>query len=118
MSAVRFLFDEDFDGRIIRGLRRRLTTLDSLTVREAGLLGVSDSHLLEWAVTEQRLLISHDHNTMRAYAEERLHAGLEMPGLILVQQDYPIGQAIDELALISEASMPEDWHGLILFLPL
>lgn len=118
MSEIRFLLDEDFNGRIIRGLRRRLPTLDSLTAREAELLGTSDPQVLEWAAAEDRLLNSHDHNTMPAHAEERLNAGLEMAGLILVQQDYPIGQAIDELVLIGEASTAEDWHGLILFLPL
>lgn len=118
MSEVRFLFDEDFNGRIIRGLRRRLPTLDSLTAREAGLLGVSDPQVLKWAADEDRLLISHGHNTMRAYAEKRLSAGLKMAGLILAQQDYPIGQAIEELMLIGEASAAEDWPGLILFLPL
>lgn len=41
-----------------------------------------------------------------------------MSGLILVRQDYPIGQAIDEIVLIGEVSTAEEWLGLITYLPL
>lgn len=41
-----------------------------------------------------------------------------MSGLILVRQDYPIGQVIDELVLIGEASTAEEWIGVIAYLPL
>ena len=118
MSAVRYLFDEDFNGKIIRGLRRRAPELDTLTVREAGIGAALDPAVLEWSARESRLLVSHDHNTMRFYAEERLSAELPMPGLLLISQDYPLGQAIEDLALIGQATSTEEWQGLILFLPL
>ena len=38
--------------------------------------------ILERAAAEGRVVVSHDHATMRAYAEERLLAGLPMAGLI------------------------------------
>ncbi len=118
MSVVHYLFDEDFNGRIVRGLRRRAPTLDTLTVQEVGLGTAADPEVLEWAANENRLLVSHDHNTMRAYAEERLGARQPMSGLLLVAQDYPLGQVIEDLVLMGEASMAEEWQGLILFLPL
>ena len=118
MNAVHYLFDEDFNGKIIRGIRRHTLTFDTLTVREAGLRSAPDPSVLEWAVSENRLVVSHDHNTMRAYAEERLSDELPMTDLLLVAQDYPLGKAIEELILIGEATSAEEWHGLILFLPL
>jgi len=118
VGAVRYLFDEDFNGRIVIGVRRRVPTLDTVTVPEAGLKEAVDPAVLEWAAVEGRVVVSHDHKTMRAYAEERLMAGLPMAGLILVRQDYPLGQAIDDLVLIGETTTAEEWQGKIVFLPL
>ena len=118
MSAVRYLFDEDFNGRIVRGVRRRLSSLDTITVQEAGLRDAPDSAVLEWAAAEGRVVISHDHRTMRAYAEERMKAALPMVGLILVRQEYSLGQAIDDLVPIGEITTAEEWQGKIVFFPL
>lgn len=108
MSAVTYLFDEDLNGRIVRGVRRRLPALDTLTVYEAGLKEEEDPAVLERAAQEERIVVSHDHSTMRAYAEERLRAGLPMTGLFLVRQESPIGRVIDELVLIAEATTAEE----------
>ena len=118
MSAVRYLFDEDFNGRIVRGVRRRAPNLDTVTIQEAGLRDALDPAVLEWAAAASRVVVSHDHRTMRAYAEEKLRAERAMAGLILVRQDYPLGQVIDDLVLIAEATTAEEWQGKILFLPL
>lgn len=118
MSAVKFLFDEDFNGRIVRGVRRRLPNLDTLTIPQVGLRKAPDPTVLERAASEGRVVVSHDHNTMRSYAEERLTDGLLMSGLILVRQDYPIGQAIEDLVLIAETTTAEEWESIITFLPL
>jgi predicted nuclease of predicted toxin-antitoxin system len=102
----------------VRGVRRREPALDTLTVQEASLRKAADPAVLEWAATDGRVVISHDHGTMRAYAEERLLAGLPMAGLILVCQDYPLGQAIDDLVLIGQTTTAEEWQGKVVFLPL
>lgn len=118
MSAIRFLFDEDCNGRIVRGVRRRMPTLNTITALESGLGEATDDAVLERASTESRVVISHDYSTMRARAEDRLRAGLQMAGLILVPQDIQLGKVIEELVLIAETTAPEEWHGQIMFLPL
>jgi predicted nuclease of predicted toxin-antitoxin system len=100
VSAIKYLFDEDLNGRIVRGVRRRLPNLDSTTVQEAALHDPSDPGVLEWAAGEARVVVSHDHRTMRAYAEERLKAELPMAGLILARRAAPIAQIIDDLVLV------------------
>jgi len=118
VSAVRYLFDEDFNGRIMRGVRRRSPNLDTVTIQEAGLRDAEDPAVLEWAAAAGRVVVSHDHRTMRAYVDERLITGQAMAGLILVRQDYPLGRAIEDLVLIGETTTAEEWQGKILFLPL
>lgn len=118
MSAVKYLFDQDLNGRIVRGVRRRTSELDTITVQEAGLIDASDPVVLEWATSERRVVVSHDHRTMRAYAEQRLKDGLPMTGLILVSQGDPLGQVINDLVLVAEITTAEEWEGTIVFLPL
>jgi len=118
VSRVKYLFDEDLNGRIVRGVRRRLFDLDSGTVQEADLSEASDPAVLDWAASQGRVVITHDHRTMRPCAEDRLKAGLPMTGLILVRQAAALGQVIDDLVLIAEATTAEEWNGTIVFLPL
>ncbi|MEO8436475.1 MAG: DUF5615 family PIN-like protein [Pyrinomonadaceae bacterium] len=57
---LRFLIDENFDQRILRGLRLRLPQLDYVVVQQAGLNGLSDPALLEWAGTHGSVMLTHD----------------------------------------------------------
>ena len=118
MSRVRFLFDEDFNGHIVRGFRRRQPRADTRTVREAGVEGADDPIVLKWAAAHRRLVISHDRRTMTAAARSRIREGLPMTGLVLFRQDCPVAVAIEELELVSEVSTAEEWHDVIAFLPL
>lgn len=118
MSRVRFLFDEDFNGHIVRGFRRRQPKVDTCTAPEAGLRGADDRAILDWSAGDGRVLVSHDRRTMSAEARGRIRATLPMAGLILFRQDCPIGLAIEELVLVSEATAAEEWHDTIAFLPL
>ena len=86
MSRVNYLFDEDLNRRIVRGVRRRIADFDSRTVQEVDLSEASDPAVLDWAATQGRIVITHDHRTMRSCAEDRLKTGRPMTGLILVPQ--------------------------------
>jgi predicted nuclease of predicted toxin-antitoxin system len=61
VSRVKYLFDEDLNGRIVRGVRRRLSDLDAITVQEVDLPEASDAAVLDWAAAEGRIVITHDH---------------------------------------------------------
>jgi len=118
VSRVKYLFDEDLNGRIVRGVRRRLSDLDSGTVQEADLSEASNPAVLDWVASQGRVVITHDHRTMRPCAEDRLKAGLPMTSLILVRQTAALGRVIDDLVLIAEATTAEEWNETIVFLPL
>lgn len=115
---LRLAADENFDGRIVRGLLRLLPNLDLVRVQDTPLGGAPDEAVLEWAAREGRLLLTHDVGTMTAAAWARVRAGLEMPGLIEVSAEGPVGQAIDDIYMVVMASRPEEHEGQVLFLPL
>lgn len=110
--------DENFNAAIVRGLLRRNPSLDVLTVQDANLSGAPDPQVLEWATAEMRLLLTHDVQTMLQYAEHRLANGMSCCGIVEVSRKVPISIAIDDLLLIAECSLPGEWDGQFLFLPL
>lgn len=75
--------------------------IDLLRVQETELGGVEDPELLEWASMHHRVLLTHDVNTMPGFAYDRMEAGGKMTGLIVVPEEMPIGQAIDELLILT-----------------
>jgi Domain of unknown function (DUF5615) len=116
--VIAFVADEDFDNDIVRGILLRLPDLDMVRVQDMGLLGESDPEALKWAAREKRVLLTHDIRTMRRYAYFCLEAGLPMSAVFVVPQSLPIGQAIDEVVLLAECSLEDEWEGQVRFLPL
>jgi hypothetical protein len=41
-----------------------------------------------------------------------------MPGLIEAGPDVPLATAIEDLLLIAECSLPGEWEGQVIYLPL
>lgn len=113
---LRLAADENFNGDIVRGLRRRRPDLDIVRVQDAGLSGADDPSVLEWAAREGRVLITHDISTLANYAFERVAAGLTM----VSSQCTRLRQlgAIDDLLLLAEGSDDREWEGQVRFLPL
>jgi len=102
---LRLLVDENFNGRILRGLLRRVPELDVLRVQDVTeLSGATDPVILKWAAEDRRAVLTQDAATMAGYAYERVVEGKPMPGLFEVNQSLPIGQVIDELELIVRAA--------------
>ena len=115
---MRLATDEDFNNRILRGLLRRRPELDIVRVQDAGLAGQGDAEVLEWAAREGRVLLTHDVTTMKRYVDERVAAGLLMPGVFEVSQQIPISQAIEDILLLADCSLEGEWGGQVRFLPL
>ena len=113
-----FLADENLNGSVVRGFRRRMEGFDLVRVQDVGLSGATDPQILEWAAREQRVLLTHDVRTITRFAYERVRAGFPMPGVVEINPDLPIGQAIEGLILIAECSLDGEWEGQVLYLPL
>jgi hypothetical protein len=115
---LRLLADEDFDNDILRGVLRRVPTLDVVRVQDLGLKQSADSIVLEHAARERRVVLTHDVNTMVAAGYARVTAGLPFPGLFAVPQTLAVAQAIDDIVLLAECSSEDEWAGQVRYLPL
>lgn len=115
---MRFLADENFDNRILRGLRRENAQVDIVRVQETALYQADDPSVLEWAAQEGRIVLTHDVNTMPKYAYARVTAGLRMPGVIAAHLNASIAEVIDDMLLIIEAAGAEEFRNQVVYLPL
>jgi Domain of unknown function (DUF5615) len=115
---IRFLADEDFDGRIVRGLFLRKSDLDLVRVPDVGLLGASDEKLLEWATDNNRIVLTHDNRTMPRHVRDIINAGLSIPGVIIVDDLASMGVCINDLLVIAECSEPEEWRDVVFYVPI
>jgi predicted nuclease of predicted toxin-antitoxin system len=115
---LRILADENFNQRILRGVLRHLPDLDFVIVQETEMEGADDPYLLAWAAENQRVIVTHDINTVTRYANERLQAGEPVAGVIIVPKDMPIGIAVEELAILIGCSEPEEIENQVKYVPI
>jgi predicted nuclease of predicted toxin-antitoxin system len=114
----KFAADENLNNQIIRALMLRVPDLDIVRVQDAGLAGMDDPTVLDWAAGENRVLLTHDVRTMTGYVYERLRAGKPMPGVVAIRSDIPVASVIETLMLMIGASFTEEWDSQIRYIPL
>lgn len=115
---LRLLIDENFNQRILRGLRLRAPLLDVMIVQDTAMQGLQDPQLLREAAVLQRVLVTHDLKTIPKEAYARVAAGEPIPGIIAVPDNLPIGQAIEELHIVVECCEEHELAKQVLYLPL
>ncbi len=115
---MRWLADENFNNDIVRGVRRRHPGIDIIRAQDAGLTGVDDATLLDWAGEQGRVLLTHDASTITACAHQRVRRGEPMPGVFEVSRAVATSRAIEDILLLTECSSPGEWEGQVRYLPL
>src|ERR1700731_4848849 len=115
---LRFLTDEDFDGRLTSALLARIPGLDLVRVQDVGLVHTPDPGILAWAAAEGRVVLTHDRNTMAGFASTRVHVGEPMLGLFVVDRQASFSQVLSDLEAMAGASEMDEWRDQIIFVPL
>lgn len=113
--AVTLYMDVHVPGPITRQLCRR--GVDVLTAQADGRDAVPDAEVLARATELGRVLFTHD-VLFRVEAENWQRQGREFAGLLFGPQlGGTIGQYVEDLELIANASEPGDWRNVVQFLP-
>jgi hypothetical protein len=108
--------DNDLRRAIVRGVVRREPRIDFRSAQAARLDAVPDPVVLALAADQGRILISHDFETMPSHFREFTQRR-RSPGVLLVRQDLPVGEAIETLLLIWEVSEPDEWVNRLCLAP-
>jgi hypothetical protein len=115
---MRFVADENFNGKLLAGLRAALPDLDLIRVQDTEMYQASDPDLLEWAAEQERILLTHDIQTVVGHAYARVEAGLPMPGVIEVRLTQSIGAIVEDLVILISASASAEFENQVRYVPL
>jgi Domain of unknown function (DUF5615) len=96
----------------------RLRGVDVLTAQEDRAGELEDSLLLERAMSTGRVLVTQDTGFLREAARRQESAGTFAGIVYAPQLDVTVGRCVRDLALIAQASEPEEWLNRVEYLPL
>jgi predicted nuclease of predicted toxin-antitoxin system len=92
--------------------------MDVLTAQEDGAGNFDDPRLLDRASELRRVLFTHDDDLLREGAR-RQETGEKFAGVIYAHQlNLTVGQCVEDLELIAQATEPEEWINRVTYLPL
>jgi hypothetical protein len=111
-----FAADENFNGIMLRGLLRLLPEIDVVRVQDTEMYEADDPDVLAWAAEQNRVLLTHDAETMPSYAFARVDEGKPLSGVFIVPQDRPFGEVIEELRDLALYSLADEWNDRVAFL--
>ena len=92
--------------------------MDVVRAQDVNLTGADDRILLEWAARHNRILLTHDVQTLVGFAWDAVRSGKPMAGVIVLGRNLRVSQAVDELLLIAECTEAREWAGVVAYLPL
>ncbi|HXG68078.1 MAG TPA: DUF5615 family PIN-like protein [Blastocatellia bacterium] len=114
--SVKLYMDVHVRRAVTEGLRLR--GVDVVTAQEDGTGEFEDTDLLDRATILGRVLFTQDDDFL-AEAVRRQQSGETFAGVIYAHQlNITVGECIDDLELIAQASDPEEWVNRLAYLPL
>jgi hypothetical protein len=113
------LFDECVPLALIQGLRRQSPNSDIAQVGEddAPIKGTTDAELLVFCETQKWFFVSGDRSTLAKHLEAHRAEGRKTYGVAVISRGYPYASVIDDLVLILECSIAEEWINDRVYLP-
>jgi len=120
---LRYVLDEHLRGPLWRAMRwhnsRGFYPVDVVRVGDPIdlPLGSPDPTILVWAEREERILVTHDPDTMPAHLANHLRAGHHSPGVFMIRPDSRVLQIVAFLVDAAYASDPSEWRDRIEFIP-
>jgi len=108
--AIRFHLDENVSGAVASSLRHR--GVDVTTAIEVGLLGAEDADHLRLALSQRRILVTHDDDFARIHANGAEHAGI----CYCHKEKYSIGDLVRLLLLVHECFTENEMTGHLEYL--
>src|SRR5439155_27006778 len=104
----------DLQFAIVRGLLKRDRAIDFVAAQGLIPPSMPDSDVLALAANLNRVLVSHDYETMPGHFYRFLEIR-KSPGLILIRQLVPIGLAIQQLHIALACSEVHEFKNQIIY---
>lgn len=118
--TLKYILDENVDKVYIRQFRQRNSNLMMWVVGDPGAppRGTLDPEILCWCEEYNFILVTNNRRSMPVHLAEHVAQGKNVPGIFILNDKLTIGQTIDELIIIAEASFESEYQNQIIHLPL
>jgi hypothetical protein len=117
---LQYLLDEHLDPDYRMGLTRREPELRVRRIGDpdAPSTGILDPPLLRWCEDNDFVLVTANRRSMPVHLAEHLSQGRHVPGILILRRTAAMGAVIDDLLLISGASIEAELRDQIVYVPL
>jgi hypothetical protein len=119
--TLRYLLDENVNPVYKIQLRQRRPDLVIWTVGGEPTTppkGTLDPEILLWCEEYDFVLVTNNRTSMPVHLVDHITAGRHVPGIFLLNPKLSMGQNIDELIVVAEASFDNEYQDQIVNLPL
>jgi len=118
--TLKYLLDENVDKVYQRQFRKRNSFLTMWVVGDPGTpnRGTLDPEILCWCEEHNFILVTNNRKSMPVHLADHIAQGRNVPGIFILTDKLTIGQTVDELILIAEASFDNEYQNQIIHLPL
>ncbi len=118
--TLKYLMDENVDPIYTTQLRRQKPDLFVLAVGEltAPPRGTQDPEILCWCQEHGFILITNNRKSMPVHLSDHIAQGRHIPGIFILNPKLSVGENLEELILIADASNEDEYQDRIDFLPL
>lgn len=79
--------------------------------------GTLDPELLCWCEEHDFVLVTNNRRSMPVHLTDHINAGRHVPGIFILNPNLGLGQTIEELIFIAEASFDNEYQDQIVHLP-
>jgi len=120
MDLICLLLDEHVDPRLRKQLLQREPNIVIWRIGDplAPPRGALDPEILEWCAHNRFLLVTNNRASMPRHVADHLAKGGEFPGILVIGPRMSLGEILEELLIIWQASTPDEYRNQIRYLPL
>ncbi|MBW4559226.1 MAG: DUF5615 family PIN-like protein [Trichormus sp. ATA11-4-KO1] len=118
--ALKYLIDENVDPIYTVQLRRLkpdlfVLAIGDLTTPKKGTL---DPEILLWCEANNFILVTNNRKSMPVHLADHIAQNHHIPGIFILSPKLSVGENLEQLLLIAEGSLDNEYQDRIEFLPL
>lgn len=112
--------DENVDPAYVNAIRKRNRDIVVRAVGEPAVPSKStlDQDILKWCEEKQFVLVTNNRKSMPPHLNDHLAEGRHIPGIITLSRKMSVGEMIEELIFLAEASNKDEFQDRIEHMPI
>ncbi len=116
--SLKYLLDENVNPVYLTQIRRQKPDLTVWAVGEptTSPKGTLDPEILLWCEEYNFVLVTNNRTSMPVHLADHIAEGRHVPGIFILNPNLSIGQNIEQLILIAEASFEDEYQDQIVYL--